>query len=289
MAVSVKALMPSLRALFGLRPRRGPGTPVSHDAALPNFAPNSGWQIPLPRPDLPHPDPALCIIGDLHGRADLLDQMLDRIAAQPQSATARIVFVGDLIDHGPDSAAVLRRVHGLCEAAPGRIICLMGNHERMMLDFLAQPEQHAERWFAAGGLETLRSFGLSARVPAGRTAARHFADLGSALHTALQPALLDWVSRLPLFWQTPGLGVVHADARPDLPLSAQPDSALLWGRVKPHTRPRHDGLWLAHGHVIVPQVQITAGRIAVDTGAYRTGRLSALWLSADGAQVIEAR
>ena len=236
---------------------------------------------------MPRPDPPLCLIGDVHGRADLLDMMLALIAAEPQGAEARLVFVGDMIDRGPDSAGVLRRIHALCQADPERVTCLMGNHERMMLDFLAAPAGRAKRWLNAGGVATLNSFGLSSRQSGNQGQALHFATLSRALRDAMMPDLLPWITGLPLYWQGEGLAVVHADALPDRPMHKQPETMLLWGQ-KGINSPRSDGLWLAHGHVIMPQVTITQGRIALDTGAYRTGCLSAVWLDTKGARLIEA-
>ena len=255
--------MLSLRAMFGLGPRQARGA----------------------MPPLSHPQTPLCIIGDLHGMADLLTAMLALIADQPKAATARIVCVGDMIDRGPNSAAVLNTLRAWCHAAPARHICLMGNHERMLLDFLADPARDGKRWIAAGGAETLISYGLTARIDAATPAAR-FAALADALRRALPDGMLDWLTTLPLSWQDGGLGVVHASADPALPLAGQPAAALLWGHRQFHVTPRPDGLWIAHGHTIVPKVQIADGRIAVDTGAYRTGRLSALWLDSDGPRVL---
>lgn len=261
--------MPSLRALFGFgTPQRGA------PAVIP----------PLPRPVAP-----VCIIGDLHGMADLLTAMLALIAAQPggPSATtaARIIFTGDLTDRGPGSAAVLATVRRLCQSDPAHHICLMGNHERMLLDFLDTPAKAGKRWIAAGGSDTLISYGITARTDAATPAARYTA-LADALRAALPPGVLDWLRQLPLYWQDGGLAVVHAGADPALPLADQPAAALIWGHPQFHSTPRTDGLWIAHGHVIVPDVQIAQGRIAVDTGAYKTGRLSALWLDKDGARVL---
>lgn len=254
--------MLSLRAMFGFGPRqaRAPGA-------------------------MPQPQSAVCVIGDLHGMADLLTAMLTLIADQPNSATARIICVGDMIDRGPNSAAVLNTLRAWCRAAPTRHICLMGNHERMLLDFLADPARHGKRWIAAGGAETLISYGLTARIDAATPAAR-FTALADALRAALPDGMLDWLTTLPLYWQDGGLGVVHAAADPALPLADQPADALLWGHRLFPTTARPDGLWIAHGHVVVPKVHIADGRIAVDTGAYRTGRLSALWLDSDGARVL---
>lgn len=106
---------------------------------------------PAAPPPLPQSDPPVCVIGDIHGRLDLLDALLVQIAKQPAYDKARLIFVGDLIDRGPDSAGVLARVHALHTAHPDRVICLMGNHERMALDFLENPARHGRRWIAAGG------------------------------------------------------------------------------------------------------------------------------------------
>lgn len=256
--------MPSLRALFGLGPP-------------PTAAPTTP---PLPRPTTP-----ICVVGDLHGMADLLQAMLALIAAQPEGPSARIVFTGDIIDRGPASAAVLTALHHLCRSDPARHICLMGNHERMLLDFLAGPARCGKRWIAAGGCETLVSFGLTARIAAATPAAR-FAALADALRAVLPDGLSEWLATLPLYWQEAGFAVVHAGADPALSLPDQPPAALLWGHRRFQTTPRPDGLWIAHGHTIMPEVSIANGRISVDTGAYHTGILSALWLDKDGARVL---
>lgn len=258
--------MPSLRALL----RLGLSGPIPDSA---NF------------PALPRPEQPLCIIGDLHGMADLLDAMLNRIADQPGAASTRILLVGDLIDRGPDSAAVLRRVHDLCRQEPDYVTCLMGNHERMLLDFLADPATHARRWLNAGGMDTLHSFGLGGRVQ-GHDPASRFAALATALRAALPPGLHDWLAGLPLYWQTDGLVVVHADADPALPMTKQTEATLLWGHRAAQS-PRSDQQWLIHGHRVVPTICPMAGRVAVDTGACHTGTLSALWLDRNGARVIK--
>lgn len=233
---------------------------------------------------LPCPDPPVCVIGDLHGRLDLLDRILDRIAAQitdsPGHADARLVFVGDMIDRGPDSAGVLARLRALQRSAPARIICLMGNHERMMLDFLADPARHGPRWIAAGGAETLTSFGLS---PFARNHGTGAWDLLAAeLRRRLTPDVIDWLGTLPLLWRDGALVVTHAGADPDLPIDAQAPRRLLWGARHPERSPRADGLWVAHGHTITSVPHARAGRISVDTGAWRNGTLSAAWMDASG-------
>lgn len=234
-----------------------------------------------PFPPLPCPEPAVCIIGDVHGRSDLLNRLLERIQAHPRAQDVQLVFVGDLIDRGPDSAGVLAQVHRLVQGTePGGLgpaLCLMGNHERMMLDFLDDPQRHGARWITAGGAETLASFGM----PPWRAGP----DMGAratALRTALPPGQEAWLRGLPLIWQTDGLAVTHAGADPNRPLTNQTEQALLWGHSDFPKRPRDDGVWVAHGHTIVAEACASTGRIAVDTGAWRRNRLSAAWLGPDG-------
>jgi serine/threonine protein phosphatase 1 len=222
----------------------------------------------------------------VHGMDALLGDLLARIADEPGADRARIVLVGDMIDRGPDSAAVLRRMTALCLKERSNVICLMGNHERMMLDFLADPVLHGPRWLNVGGQETLHSFGVTGRV-AGLDAGSRLTGLAAALRAAMPPYLLAWLGSLPLYWQGQGLVVSHAGADPAVRMAEQTEAALLWGHRNSAT-PRADGLWLAHGHVIVPDIRIENGRIRLDTGAYRTGRLSALWLDRHGARPIVA-
>ncbi len=279
--------MPLLHHLFGTSPNAGSDSILDPGRGL--------------TPALPRPDPPICLVGDLHGMAALLEAMLARIAAQSgiqsgiqsgaaaQSGAARLIFVGDLIDRGPDSAAVLARVRALCQANPDRVICLMGNHERMLLDFLAEPETGGARWLRSGGGETLVSFGVTGHLRRMNPATR-LTELAAALRAALPAGTEAWLRALPLYWQSGGtsggLAVVHADADPALPMAAQLAKTLLWGMGRA-SKPRPDGLWLAHGHVIVPGLRVVPGRISLDTGACRYGRLSALWLDGQGAQVLE--
>ncbi|MCQ0090497.1 metallophosphoesterase [Roseovarius sp. M141] len=237
----------------------------------------------LPRPDIP-----TCIVGDLHGRMDLLERMLDAISARADAGPYRVIFVGDLIDRGPQSAEILSHLAALCAAAPDRVICLMGNHERMMLDFIDDPVRCGPRWLANGGNETLISFGLSpwARRD-GINAAERLKVLAAGLVAAMPGEGAHWLANLPLSWCEGALAVTHAGADPARGIADQTAETLLWGHPAFSRQPRRDGLWVAHGHTIVEKAASRSGRIAVDTGAWRTGRLSAAWLSKDGLDFIE--
>lgn len=231
---------------------------------------------PSPKPDapaLPRLDTPVCIVGDIHGRADLLEQMLALIGTDP---ALRLIFVGDYIDRGPDSARVLIRLHDL--SLSGRAICLMGNHERMLLDAIDRPEAAGKRWLLNGGDATLASLGGAGRLQ-GDSEAERMAALAMRTQAGLPHGVEAWLRALPLWWQAQGLAVVHAGADPALPIEHQAEASLLWGHHR-FGQPRADGLWIAHGHVVVAEPKAEAGRIALDTGAWSTGRLSAAWIEA---------
>ena len=232
-------------------------------------------------PPLPRPETPVCLIGDIHGRADLLSGLLATIAARPGGDRARIVVLGDMIDRGPDSARVLGELAAMTPAGGGRLTCLMGNHERMMLDFLAAPEAN-RAWLRHGGAATLAAFG----VAPGGDPERLAADLGAAL----SPALLDWIATRPFFWRQGNLAAVHAGADPRLPIERQMEETLLWGHADFGRMARRDGIWVVHGHVVTETApQIGRGTIGVDTGAWSRGVLSAAWFDADGLDILTAR
>ncbi|MGR3371552.1 MAG: metallophosphoesterase [Pseudooceanicola nanhaiensis] len=223
------------------------------------------------------------MIGDVHGCADALEALLARIAARPDAARARLIFVGDLIDRGPDSAAVLARIRAMTEAEPDRVICLKGNHEAMCLEALESPAAMT-RWLANGGDTTLASYGLSAR----HTSADKMwhADLAAALRAAWPMGTEAWLGALPLLWHEDRVAVSHAGGDPGRPLSDQAETALLWGHRDTRRRPRQDGIWMAHGHWIGTEVTAARGRVAVDTGAWCGGPLSVAWLDTAGLTVL---
>lgn len=201
----------------------------------------------------PAPDRAITVIGDVHGYRDVLEQALETIPADQQ-----IVCVGDYVDRGPDSAGVVT----LLQSRPD-IICLMGNHEEMMLRFLQDPRK--SRWLHHGGLETVQSYGVSADGSA--------TQVRDALRAAMGAEQEAWLRALPSYWKSGTVAVTHAGADPDLPIQAQSTKVLRWGHPKFGKRRRSDGLWVVRGHVIVDAPQAADGIIEIDTGIYRTGRL----------------
>ncbi|GEM_PF-141009 len=216
------------------------------------------------------PDRLLYAVGDIHGRIDLLERLLPRIEADADGRAHDLVFVGDYVDRGDDSAAVLSRLQQLEDAA--HVTCLSGNHEQMLLGFLDDPAKNGRRWLRNGGLQTLASFGVGG---VHETAAPEQMEKASrALKDALGP-LQAWLRARPLSFASGNVLVVHAGVDPDRPLDAQEDKTLLWGHPKFLSSVRTDGHWVVHGHTIHDAAAAVDGRIAVDTGAYATGRLTA--------------
>ncbi|MEL7213479.1 MAG: metallophosphoesterase [Pseudomonadota bacterium] len=232
---------------------------------------------------LPQPRIPVYVIGDIHGRLDLFEDLLGLIdldIGRHEVGAPVLVCVGDYIDRGEDSKNMLMRMRALNEAQPTRFICLMGNHERMMLEFLHQPDRRRARWLRHGGLQTLASFGLggvteTSPLPALEAAA-------DALRAAMPEGLEMWMRRLPKMWKSGSLVCVHAAADPALPLKEQSRHTLLWGHPAFFDAPRSDGLWIAHGHTALPSPRFEQSRISLDTGAYVSGMLSAARVLPDG-------
>lgn len=226
-----------------------------------------------PTMDPPRPGRLTYVIGDIHGQFALLDDLLSHILEDRAGRASDFVFLGDYIDRGPDSARVLQMLKELQTRRPDEVTCLMGNHERMMLDFLEAPEERAEHWLLNGGLETVASFGVG-DIRADTPDARH-RTIAQALRAAMPEGTEHWLRNLPLWWQSGTLIAAHALTDPAVPMPEQSPETLLWARPRKRDVPRQDGNWVVHGHTIVSEPQIHEGRIAIDTGAFRNSHLTA--------------
>lgn len=229
----------------------------------------------------PEPGQALCLVGDIHGRLDLLQLLLLRHSES--FADHRLVFLGDAVDRGPDSAGVLHRLQEL--AGQGAVV-LRGNHEAMFLDFLDDPADAAGvRWLSHGGRECLESYGVTVSpeamqrtepedVAAAAAGAQARLAARDALRAVMGAADEAWLRALPCLWQSGDLVAAHAGMTLVLPPDQQTEDMLLWNNPTRVQGRRPDGLWVAHGHVISDEAYIRDGRIALDTGAYASGVLS---------------
>lgn len=229
----------------------------------------------------PAPDVPICAIGDLHGRYDLLQRMIER--TEREAADHHLVFLGDYVDRGPDSRLVLDTLRNLRAERPGRVTCLMGNHEEMMLHSLTKPLA-AGRWLRHGGTETVLSYGLPPMPE--KAIEAEWNDFSARLHDTLGEETISFLKSLKSYWQSGNIAAVHAGADPAQPIEDQSREILLWGHPDFETTPRRDGTWVVHGHTIQEAATAQAGRIGVDTGAYLTGHLSAAMITADKIEFI---
>lgn len=206
-------------------------------------------------------------IGDIHGHSDELEQVLSLIEADG-GPDARIVFLGDYVDRGPDSKAVIQRLaSGMAEGR--NWICLKGNHDRMFEWFMEETPRHDPHllvgfhWFhdRIGGIQTLNSYGID--VPE----TIRLEDLHALARDVVPISHLDFLRNLPLFHQHDDLLFVHAGIRPDVPLEQQSEKDLVWIREPflSHKEP-HSSL-VVHGHTALKHPTHFGNRVDLDGGA----------------------
>jgi serine/threonine protein phosphatase 1 len=234
------------------------------------------------RPSLP-PGKRLYAIGDIHGRRDLLDDLLAWIDADliHRPATRPIyVFLGDYIDRGPASRATIDRLIELKEGSEA--VFLKGNHEMIAMRCLSDRGLF-DQWMRLGGLETLNSYGIQSAAP---NTARQIVELQAAFHGALSPSHLGFFRDLRHSFSCGDFMFVHAGVRPSVELSCQKESDLLWIREEFLTSTVDFGKIIVHGHTPTAEVEICPNRINIDTGAFATGRLSCLIVEDSSLQVV---
>ncbi len=201
--------------------------------------------------------PLTYAIGDIHGCLDKLRSLLLRCEKHADGRPSAFVFVGDYIDRGPQSSAVIDCLMDLKAQHGESVVTLMGNHEAMALAVIdgGSPSQ---LWFAQGGLATLKSYGI--------------AEPGE-----LPRAHIDWLRALPLCYDDGRRFFVHAGVNPATPIETQDDFDLLWIR-EPFLSHRGDyGRLIVHGHTpLVDGVpDLHGNRLNLDTGAVFGGPLTA--------------
>ena len=216
----------------------------------------------------------LYAIGDVHGCDGLLADAHDAIAADLAARPAadhRIIHVGDYVDRGPDSAGVVERLVRLRGSDP-RIVCLRGNHDALMEDFLTDPIGAGPTWLANGGGRTLADYGVTAEPRHGLVGlAAQFAARLPASHREFLESLTCSATFGDFFF-------CHAGIRPGVPLDRQDPQDLLWIRDPFLFDASAHGVVVVHGHTPAPEPEIRPNRINIDTGAVFTGRLTCLVL-----------
>lgn len=227
-------------------------------------------------------------IGDIHGRLDLLEELLAKIHAELQrrpSAKTLLVFVGDLVDRGPSSAQVVERLRTYRRAAVEPVF-LLGNHEEVFLRILKGDTSLIASWLLFGGLQCLQSYGVSVDAIHGASSER----VVQLLRAAVPPNHIDFLESFADSCRFGDYLFVHAGLRPGIDLEQQSQSDLRWIREPFLSDDSDHGCVVVHGHTISEEVDERPNRIGIDTGAYRTGVLTALaiegpdrWLMQTGA------
>jgi serine/threonine protein phosphatase 1 len=207
------------------------------------------------------------VIGDVHGRNDLLQQLVDLIdqhnATRPKRDTS-IVLLGDLIDRGADSCGVLEFVRAF-HSRYARLFVIAGNHEELLLRSLDGDAPALRAWMQNGGDATCRSYGIDPE------------DLDVALMKSASDSI--------------GFGdflLAHAGVRPGTPISSQTAQDLRWIRGPFLNSSQDFGCVVIHGHSSSLQIERKRNRIGIDTGAYRTGVLTAAWIEEEELGFLQA-
>jgi serine/threonine protein phosphatase 1 len=196
-------------------------------------------------------------VPDIHGRADLLLALLERIRDHaPRDQQRRIVFLGDYVNRGPDSAAVVITLRKLQEMFPRSVVCLAGNHEDLLLAALSD-RQHYRRFIEMGGQATLDSYGVA-----------HLDDIPRDV--------IHWLAERPTLFADDLRYFVHAGLHPARPIEPENREDRLWIR-EPFLETEHDfGKHVVHGHTpLADGPDVRRYRTNLDTGAVRNGRLVA--------------
>jgi serine/threonine protein phosphatase 1 len=235
------------------------------------------------RPSLPA-ELRIYAIGDIHGRLDLLNELLARISADIALRPAvrpLYVFLGDYIDRGSASRETIDRLieHGKTHES----VFLKGNHELIAIKCLSDRGLF-DQWLRLGGLETLVSYGVPAETLAN---GKQIAELQSAFHGALPQAHFRFFRDLKNSFECGDFFFAHAGVKPNVELSRQKENDLLWIRGEFLTSKDDFGKIIVHGHTPTREIEVAPNRINIDTGAFATGLLSCLVIDGEELSVID--
>ncbi len=222
-------------------------------------------------------------IGDIHGRRDCLDALIGMIDADDEGrgrADTKLVFLGDLVDRGADSRGVIERAMHVAQSP--KTILLMGNHEEILIRAWEGDRKAAGLFHRVGGRETLISYG----VTEAEYDACDFGDLADLIATHIPAEHIAFMRNFVDQWQCGDYLFVHAGIRPGRPIDEQSASDMRWIRREFLDDPRDHGMMIVHGHSITEAVDVQPNRIGIDTGAFASGKLTALGIEGTETWVI---
>lgn len=215
------------------------------------------------------------VIGDIHGRADLLSQIANQVstdlAASP-NAKSFAIFLGDYVDRGSDSFGVLERLTR--QDFPIQFVALRGNHEAMLMAALQNPES-MPGWYRSGGAETLFSYGVRSRGP---HSAEAYQEMAVKFREVFPVDHHSFLRATALHFEAGDYFFCHAGVRPGVALNAQSEADLLWIRDEFLASRKMFERIIVHGHTPVELPEVLPNRFNIDTGAYISGRLTCLVL-----------
>ena len=200
-------------------------------------------------------------IGDIHGCISKLENIIDRIDLDAQNDT--LVFIGDYIDRGPDSKGVVDFVLELRKSI-NQVICLLGNHEQMFLDYLHDKNFNKEIFLVNGGGNTISSYGVI--------------ETSEGIKVDVPESHMQFFTSLLPYYETDDYIFVHAGLRPNIPLEKQSIEDLIWIRHEFINSSYDFGKIVIFGHTLFSQPLIEPNKIGIDTGAVYGGKLTCIQL-----------
>ena len=229
------------------------------------------------RPPAAAPDEVVYAVGDIHGRLDLFWQLVEQMDKDftergPTHKVLRMILLGDFIDRGPSSRPLIQALM-LAQKRGAKLDVMLGNHEALLLDSLEGDEHAQKLWLKMGGLAAIESFGID--PPEEDESPMSFSE---RLIAGIGTDIIEWLRELPVSLESGDYLFCHAGIKPGVPLRHQKREDMLWIRKAFMDSRRDHGAVVVHGHNIVDDVEVRRNRISIDTGAYRSGRLSAVCL-----------
>ncbi|MBX7483190.1 metallophosphoesterase family protein [Qipengyuania qiaonensis] len=225
------------------------------------------------------------VIGDIHGRCDLFDALIaaiekdDRKAGQADST---VVLLGDLVDRGPESARVIETARKWGKRR--RVRYISGNHEEMFLESFGDKEM-LRHFLKHGGRETLLSYGIKRK----RYNELTIKELQIELNELVPKKHRKFLQDMEDIVIAGDYVFVHAGINPKRRLEDQKKSDLRWIRERFLRHREPFSHVVVHGHTIFEEIEHNSNRIGIDTGAFRTGNLTALVLEGDKRRIIQAQ
>ncbi len=213
-------------------------------------------------------------VGDIHGRRDLLDALLTLIDADDAArapAQTQIIFLGDLVDRGSDSRGVIERLMALREASDN-VRLLIGNHEELLIRVYEGDKRATSLFHRVGGRETMLSYGMSEAD----YDAVDLSELAALIPNYVPLAHIDFLKSFDDWIEAGDYLFVHAGIRPGLAIEEQETSDLRWIRRDFTEHKSAFSHMVIHGHTITEGVDEQSNRIGIDTGAFATGKLTAI-------------